>query len=37
MQNYEALELEVVTFDNKDVITTSGDPANNINGTPEVG
>ena len=24
MENYEALEMEVITFDTEDVITTSG-------------
>jgi hypothetical protein len=25
MENYEALEMEVITFDTEDVITTSGE------------
>ena len=25
MENYERLEMEVITFDSEDVITTSGD------------
>ncbi len=35
MENYEALEMEVIEFDTEDVITTSGDielPEQPING-----
>ena len=32
MEKYETLEMEVITFDTEDVITTSGDPTE----TPEI-